>query len=264
MAVSNAHSLAAARIDRYLVERKLRQNAPGVAPEEAAPDANGRRDALPVITISKTLGVPTAKIAALIAKELGFTVLDREVLDAVAQETHLGEKIIDALDAGSHSALASWLAGLVDYEHRVIDRSGFRFLLSKVIRGISYHGDAVLLGRGANFILRGTDAFCVRLTAPAALRAKALLVAEGPERCATLSEARRRIRDHAADRKHFISKLFRADIDDPEAYDAIFSLRRLDPEYGAGLVVDGYRRATGIGSTRTTSRVARRSTYASP
>jgi cytidylate kinase len=236
MVASDVHSLAAARIDQYLLEQRGRQPA-----QEGAPSSKAR----PVITISRTLGVPAGEIAALVAKELGFMCLDREVLDTVSHETRLAERIVSALDAGSLSALDSWFASLVDYDHRVVDRHSYHFIVSRVIRGISYHGSAVLVGRGANFILRGTSAFCVRLTAPTALRAQALLAGSGPERCATIAEAKRRLHDHAALRKHFISSYFRADIDDPEAYDAIFSLRRLDPGYGAQLIVDSYRRAVG-------------------
>lgn len=234
MSGTDAHSLAASRIDHYLMQR---MHGGPVSAGEPEPRVK------PVITVSRTLGIAGAEIAALVARDLGFTLMDREVLDAVSQDTRLGERIVQSLDRGSLSALDSWFAGLVDYDHRVVDKHSFHHIVSRVVRGICYHGSAVILGRGANFILRGTSAFRVRLTAPTALRVQALLEATGPERCASPAEARHRLQEHAAQRKHFVAQHFHASIDDPEAYDVIFCLRRLDPEHAAHLISGAYRRA---------------------
>lgn len=236
MAVPDAHALAAARIDQYLFERSLRRESPGEEPP--APKR-------PVITISRSLGIPGEEIAARVASALGFLLMDRQVIEAIAANTGLGDKIIAALDEGSHSALDAWLRGLVDYGTPVVDVQCFHHMVGRAIRGVALHGSAVILGRGGNFILRDTDAFRVRLTAPQKLRIAALQEARPDGKPLSAAEARREVERHDEKRRQFIATCFRADIDDPCAYDAIFSLRRIDPEYAAGLILDSYRRAVG-------------------
>ena len=234
--VSVAHSLAAARIDRYLLERTA-----GSGLQE--PRRSVRTRVRPVITISRTLGVPAEEIAARLARDLGFHVFDREVLEAVAQDAHLAGRIIESLDTGKQSALDAWIRGCLGLFHPILDPRGFRHMVCRVIRGISLHGSAVIIGRGANFILRGGDAFRVRLTAPVDLRVRAVMAAEGSGLAP--AEARRRIRQHNDERRKFMKKHFRADIDAPAAYDAVFNLRSLEPDLAAGLIEDIYRRTFG-------------------
>jgi cytidylate kinase len=236
MGESDAHSLAASRIDQYLMERTLRRR-----PEVKTP----ARAVQPVITISRVLGIPAAEIAERVAGKLGFHVFDRQVLDAVGEDANLGERIVSALDEGSLSAVDVYIAGLVRYDRMVIDRHGFHHMVSRVVRSISLHGSAVIVGRGANFILRGTDTFRVRLTAPLELRATALVQQRHKSEPISLTRARKELREHAERRRRFIWNHFRANINDPEAYDAIFCLRSLDPDLAAGLILDAYCRVTG-------------------
>jgi cytidylate kinase len=126
----------------------------------------------------------------------------------------------------------------------MVDQKSYHFLVSRVIRGISFHGSAVIIGRGANFVLAGTGAFRVRLTAPIGVRTRAVtegIEGEGPIPSAL---AHSEIERHAEERAQFIRKYFRAEIEDPAGYDAVFNLRRLDPQIGAGLIADAYRRVT--------------------
>jgi len=235
MVESQAHHLAAAQIDRYLRERALRHR-----PGEAKPSAPR-----PVITISRTHGIPAEEIAQRIGKALGFDVISREVLEAIARNTQLGDRLITSLDDGSRSTLDAWIAGWVDYDHPVVDLRNFIHMARRVIRGFSLHGSAIIIGHGANFILRGTDAFRVRLTAPAELRAAALVAAKNKQEGApplSLATARKEIAEHDARRKDFVQTVLRANIDDPEAYDIICNLRVIDADAAAGFITEAYRR----------------------
>lgn len=199
----------------------------------------------PVITLAYDLGVPGMAIAGQVATEFDFHVIDREVLLEIERDTGLGEKVLAALDAGKRSTLDAWIRGWTDTHHWVVDQKSFYFLLSRVIRGISLHGSAVIIGHGANFILAGTGALRVRLTAPLELRVRS--VAEGLEGhgpCPA-AQARAEIEKHAAERAQLIRKYFHAEFEDPAGYDAVYNLRRMDPQLGAGLVADAYRRLAG-------------------
>jgi cytidylate kinase len=237
------HGLAATRIDDYLTDRSRAAQTPSGQPPRRGP----------VITISSMMGIPATEIANQVARELELHVFDREVLLEVEGATHLGDRLVNALDRGQRSALDAWIQGWLNLGHRVIDPRSFHHLVSRVIRSIGLHGGAVILGRGANFVLAGTGAFHVRLVAGLELRACA--VAGGAEPLTpqsltpqSLERARRELVADAGRRRRFIHRYFRvrrfkADIDDLLAYDAIFNLPALDPALGAGLIVDGFRRA---------------------
>jgi len=237
MAQQDAHALAAARIDRYLMERAFRLKS-------GSTKAGSR--VCPVITLSRTLGIPAVEIANLVANDLSFHVFDKEVLDAISESTQLGEKIITSLEQGSRSTLDAWIEGFVDYDHRVVDMRNFHHMVSRVIRGISLHGNAVIIGRGANFILGGTNAFRVRLTAPLELRAAAVMKAKQATQPMTLAEAKQELTEHALRRRSFVLNQFHVDIDDPESYDVIFNLREIRADRAASLITETYRRVVGV------------------
>jgi cytidylate kinase len=163
-------------------------------------------------------------------------------LITIEKNTHLGDRIISALDEGRLSALDTWIKGWIAFDDRVIDPKSFHHIVSRVIRGISLHGSAVILGRGANFVLRGSGAFRVRLIAPLDLLSRS--VEAGVEGIGPMARASaiREIEKHMDRRRSFIRKHFRADINDPAAYDVVFNLNRLDPDHAAGFILDAYRR----------------------
>jgi cytidylate kinase len=114
--------------------------------------------------------------------------------------------------------------------------------VSRVIRSIGLHGEAVIIGRGANRVLRDTPAFRVRLIAPEEARARALAAADGRGRRLDLEEARREVRRDDLGRRKFIRREFHADINDPSEYDAVYNLRSLEPELAADLILNSFRR----------------------
>jgi len=225
--IAITRELAARQVDGYLRRRASASEAGARAVE--SPHAT--------ITISYMTGVPGTRIGEQVAAELGFHVFDREVLEAVERDTHLGNSIMEALDEGKRSALDAWIQGWINLDRRIVDPQSFHHMVSRIIRGIWLHGHAIILGRGSNFVLRGTDAFRVRLTAEPELRARALAAEEGRDQEWALREVSHQDRQ----KRKFIHEYFKADLDDPTAYDASFNLRSLETEPAARLILAAYR-----------------------
>jgi cytidylate kinase len=93
----------------------------------------------------------------------------------------------------------------------------------KVIGTIGRHGRAVIIGRGANFILPADQQFRVRITAPQNLRIEHV----ARDFNVSHDEAKRRIIRTESDRKAFVRKYFNADIADPMNYDLIVNTATL-------------------------------------
>jgi cytidylate kinase len=94
----------------------------------------------------------------------------------------------------------------------------------KVIGTIGRHGRAVIVGRGANFILPPEKRFSVRIVAPQAWRINNVAKEFGlsPE------DAKRRVMRTESDRRAFIRKYFNADIADPTNYDLVINTATLN------------------------------------
>jgi len=89
----------------------------------------------------------------------------------------------------------------------------------KVIATIGKHGKAVIVGRGANFVLPPERRFRVRIVAPLELRVqKVALDSDIP-----VDEAKRRVLRTDSDRSAFVRKYFNADISDPINYDLVIN-----------------------------------------
>lgn len=88
-----------------------------------------------------------------------------------------------------------------------------------VIGSIGRHGRAVLVGRGANFILPPEGRFRVRIVAPLETRVQNVAREFG----VAPDEAKRRILRTDSDRRAFVRKYFHADITAPVNYHLVIN-----------------------------------------
>jgi cytidylate kinase len=121
--------------------------------------------------------------------------------------------------------LEDWMAALVNERHLWPDE--YARHLFKVVGAIGRHGRAVLVGRGANFILPADRRFRIRVVAPLEFRVQSVAHTHKVE----LKEARRRVIRTDADRKAFIRKYFHADIADPLHYDMVLNTGVMDIDH---------------------------------
>jgi cytidylate kinase len=177
--------------------------------KEAAP--------LPVITISREPGSGGRLIAKAIAEELGMDLFHQEVLHEMAKSAQVSSQLLETLDEKGLNTLEHWVSSMINARHLWPDE--YSQHLMKVIGTIAKHGSAVLVGRGANFILPREKRFSVRIVAPQAMRianvAKTFDLSQ--------EDATRRVIRTNSDRKAFVHKYFNADIADPLNYDMVLN-----------------------------------------
>ncbi|MBI5240221.1 MAG: cytidylate kinase-like family protein [Elusimicrobia bacterium] len=188
--------------------------------------------AQPVIAISRLPGCAGRAVAEELARLMGFALFDRELIDRVAERAHLSADEVCALDEKGRSMLEEFVDSLI--RQRYAGEDYFRHLCRTVL-AIAKRGRAVILGRGASFILPPRTCLRVLLVAPLPARVASLSrrLGLGPE------EARRRILQVEADRRAFILKHFHRDLTDPTAYDLTLNTE----EAGGTDTVDAIRLA---------------------
>ena len=176
---------------------------------------------VPVVTVSREPGSGGRIVAQNLAAKLGFEVFHQEVLHEMAKRAEVSNQLLATLDEKGLSILEDWISSLVDDRHLWPDQY-LRHLMN-VIGTIGKHGRAVVVGRGANFILPPEQRFRVRITAPQRLRIDNV----AHDFNLSPDEAKRRVIKTESNRKAFIRKYFNADIADPTNYDLVLNTATL-------------------------------------
>jgi cytidylate kinase len=176
-------------------------------------EKKAEREILPVITISREPGSGGRIVAQKLAAKLKVEVFHQEVLHEMAKRAEVSQQMMATMDEKGLSILEDWISSLVYNRHMWPDE--YLKHLMNVVGTIGKHGRAVVVGRGANFILPPEQRFRVRITAPRRFRIKNV----AREFNVSEDEAERRVIQTESDRKAFIRKYFNSDINDPDNYD---------------------------------------------
>lgn len=171
----------------------------------------------PVITISRLPGCNAWNIAKQISTNLETDFFDQEIVDEIARNADVNRRVVETLDEQDNSIVLEWLSTLTAERHLW----AYEYLdqLTKLIGTIGAHGHAVILGRGASYILPKEICLRVLVVAPLELRIKNVREAYG------VSEkvARQNVMGIGSDRVAFVRRYFQADMLDPVNYDLVFN-----------------------------------------
>jgi cytidylate kinase len=183
------------------------------------------------ITISREPGSGGRVMAKKLAVKLDFKVFHQEVLLEIAKRADVSDKLLATLDEKGLTVLEDCISALVYDRHLWPDE--YLKHLMKVIGAIGEHGRAIIVGRGANFVVPPQNRLRLRIVAPQNVRianvARAFDV--------TAEDARRRIIRTESDRRAFIRKYFNADITDPNNYDIVINTGALEIDKAAEAVI---------------------------
>ena len=176
-----------------------------------------KKPPFPLITISREPGSKGRLVAQQLAEQLNLDLFGGKIIHEVAKSANMSERVVSTLDEKGRSFMDELVATLEGKRHLW----DYEYLshLAKIIHTIGEHGPAVLLGRGANFILPTDKTFRVRIIAPQKLRVKNF----ADEFNTSEEEAERDVRNVDSDRRAFIRKYFHADITDPINYNLVIN-----------------------------------------
>lgn len=168
----------------------------------------------PVITLSRDHGSGGREIAAALAKRLSVPVYDRELLDAVVEQSGANPHLMSQLDERTRGFWDTWIISLLSGEN--VLEENYRRHLVKVILGILHTGNGgVIMGRGAHIVLAQQNVFRVRITASTEICAQRLL----EKQQISLDEARKLVAKTNEGRAKFVWDVFKQRLNDPTAVD---------------------------------------------
>jgi len=188
------------------------------------------KERISVITISREPGSGGNILAKRLSEQLEFDLFYQEFIHNMAESAQVSVRLLETLDEKGVSVLEEWISSIVDKRHLWPDR--YLQHLMKIIGTIGKHGRAVIVGRGANFVLPAEKRLSIRIIAPLETRLKNV----SQEYDVAMEDAKSRVLKTESDRKAFIKKYFNDDIAAPLNYDLIINTGLLNIDDAANAV----------------------------
>ena len=196
---------------------------------------SGKRDQavaqIPVITIAMEPGSGGSIVAQKIAEQLEFDYFNRDIVEKIAKTAKIRGTVVNSLEKERLTGVKDFISSLVEDQYLHPD-TYLRHLLV-VINTIAKHGRAVIVGRGANFILPADDIFAVRVIAPLKKRIREVALTHR----APIEVAKRRVIQRESRRKAFVRHSFNAEISDPIHYDLTINTGKMSIDAAVQAVI---------------------------
>jgi cytidylate kinase len=181
------------------------------------------------VTVSRQYGAGGVRVADAVARSLGYTRVDREVVELAAGRLGMDPEVAESLDERAPAMIEE--AGLalaaaevpVSAAPRLEDRA-LGEAVSRVLESLAASGGYVILGRGGQAALRDhPDTVHLQLVGSLEDRAERIAAWQG----LSPTDARERCREVDADRAAYVRRFHDVDIADPLLYDAVLNTSRL-------------------------------------
>jgi len=187
----------------------------------------------PVITISRLPGAMASELANKLSKDLDIDLFDQEIVEKIAESADKSKRVVESLDEQDRSILEEWITALGENH-----MWSYEYLqhLTNVVGTIGTHGHAIIVGRGASFILPKEVCLRVLVVAPLLVRIKNVMIKFN----VSDKEASRQVMKLDAERKAFIQKYFQADMMDPTNYDLVINTHNIDVELAARIIKETF------------------------
>ena len=134
-----------------------------------------------IITIGRSFGSAGGHVGHAIGQKLGIPFYDNELISKTAEEEGYSKSLFAKAEEKSLFSFSSFFAssriGYLDGGY--INENVMFNIQSEVIRSIAKKGDAILIGRCADYILRDLPCLNVFITAPEEHRIRSLMQSEG-------------------------------------------------------------------------------------
>lgn len=183
------------------------------------------------IALSRLPHSGASELAQAVARKLDYGFFGIEIVDRIARERGVDRALVSAVDERQRSAIERNV--LDSIRRRRFTESEYMRSLVRILATLGEQGMAVVLGRGAPFVLGPEKALRV------------LVVASREHRVAKLAEREALSHDEAVRvlerederRRHFLAQ-FGVDPDDPALYDLVVNVGDLGLDAAQALVID--------------------------
>jgi len=187
-----------------------------------------------VVTISRQYGAGGKTLGQMVARKLGYYFAEDDIIQIVAREARVSKDWVECIEREAGSTLLKFISGpgrkkfmqrCSDTQKGYIDEEIYVDLLNQIITKIAKVGNAVILGRGSQYILKGHKGVY-----------HVLLVADRTDRLKFMQEhyslspakAKQVVNRREKRRANLYRKLGRKDYDQPHLYHLVLNMSQLN------------------------------------
>jgi cytidylate kinase len=195
-----------------------------------------------VITISRQFGAGGKTLGKMIADQLGYIFAASDIIQEIAREANVSEQWVEAFEKEAGTKLSRvissmisqrWIDRILKDERGYLDEKIYLDYLVLIIAKMADEGNAVILGRGSQYILNDhPDAFHVLLIDELENRIDFMVkhydMNEKQAARIVFAEDKRRL--------NLYSKLGKKDYDNPSLYHLVVNMSRFSLEKAASLI----------------------------
>jgi cytidylate kinase len=195
-----------------------------------------------VITISRQFGAGGKTLGEMIAKKLNVPFVDDAIIDLVAEKAKVSTHWVESMEKEAGGFLHKLISGMVskkfidrilDDNRGYIDEEIYVDTLHKVITKIAEDGNAVILGRGSQYILKDfKNAYHVLFVADNEDRVQFMVDRYHFSASKSLQVVNREDRRRA----NLYKKFGKEDYDQPALYHLVLNMSRIDMESACNMV----------------------------
>lgn len=184
----------------------------------------------PIVTISRQLGSGGAEIAEMVAKNLDYRLLDRTIVESIAKQAKTRQSAVETIDERSYGIVEESLRAVFVSDD--LSKSKYIKHLTEVLVVAAQHGKAVIIGRGANILLKAFPVLRVRIICPLKIRVERF----SEKNHISLKESENIMKKSDNDRAGFFKSYFHTDIDDAANYDLMLNIEKLEIQQAADII----------------------------
>lgn len=182
------------------------------------------------VCISRETGSRGRTVGNVVARKLGWTLYDQELLEYIARVDHAREDVLSAVGEQDRAWIHRWRSAILVED--VAEEEYIRRLI-EVVLAVAIRGKAVFVGRGSTFIIPRSRCVPVRIIGARERRISYLSQRErlSPEAASEYIDQTDR------QRAEFVLHYFGKDPRDPHHYDMILDAGTLGEELCGNLIV---------------------------
>ncbi len=195
-----------------------------------------------ILTISRMFGTGARVLGEALATRLGYSFFDHELIQMVAEQANVSADWVETMERTAEGKFQKFLATLVpkslmeailnaDYGDR--EEEIYTDMLAHVIQKIAAEDNAIILGRGGQYILKDRpDTYHVLLVADLDYRIghirKRFELTKRQALLAVAMEDKRRV--------NLYRKLGKVDYNQTDHYHVVFNMRRTETQHACSML----------------------------
>jgi cytidylate kinase len=194
----------------------------------------------PTVCFSRKIGVGALEIADMLAEKIGYTVIDREILEHIADEAKLESKTVAIFDERYPGEIDELVAML--FGEKSFVKSDYTRLLFKAVFSIANAGPTIFVGRGTHLLLPRERVLAVRFICSKERRirrlAEILKVSE--------TETEKELEQMDKEQNSFFKKVYGKKEASPYEFDMVVNCDCItESRQAAGIVAQAFREKFG-------------------